>query len=153
MNEQKQPLIIENAYLMFRNFSGEKGQYNKNGDKNFCVRIDDPELADQLAKDSWNVRMLDPKEEGNLPTYYLPVAVSYEYRPPRITMYRDHRSIEMSLDNVGELDAEHILQADVVINPSSWNDNGTWRIKAYLSRLCVVVENDPFAEKYAQYNR
>ena len=48
-------LNIENAHIMFKNFSGKGDQFNRAGDRNFCVRIDDPDFARQLRNEGWNV--------------------------------------------------------------------------------------------------
>ena len=60
-------LVIENARLLFRNFSGRESKYNRAGQRNFCVYIDDPQDAQKLADDGWNIRERPPREEGEEP--------------------------------------------------------------------------------------
>ena len=43
-------LVMENARLIFRNFSGNETRFNRNGNRNFCVIIDNPEQAEELRK-------------------------------------------------------------------------------------------------------
>ena len=67
-------LSIENAHLLFRNLSGREDKYNRAGQRNFCVVIDDPDETQKLIDDGWNVRLLAPREEGDEPRYYIQVA-------------------------------------------------------------------------------
>ena len=60
-------IVIDNARIGFRNFSGKEGQYNPAGNRNFVVFLDDPKFVAKLEAEGWNVRYLKPRDSDDEP--------------------------------------------------------------------------------------
>lgn len=157
---QLQPVTIENAQLIFRNFTGREGQYNDEGVRSFgCILPED--VAEAMKEDGWNVKYLKPREEGDLPKPWLPIAVSYRNRPPRVVLIaKKHNPQTGELDQVrtaiGEdlvmmLDFADMENVDLIVNPFQWGPNamGNTGVKAYLKSIYVTIRMDALEEKYA----
>lgn len=142
-------LKIEEARIVFPNFSGAKKEYNPEGRRNFCVLID-PAAVPKLEAEGWNIKMLKPKEEGDEPIPYLQITVSFDYKPPKIVLITSHGQTILDETTVGGLDLADIAFADIAVSPYPWNVNGKSGIKAYLKTLYVTLNEDEFESKYSR---
>ena len=140
-------VTIENARIIFRNFSGKEDRYNRAGDRNFCVVLTE-EVAEDLVKDGWNVNWLEPREEGDDRQAFLKVTVKFGKNPPRIMVVTERGKKSLDEDGVNLLDWAEINNVDLIIRPYDWDINGKTGRTAYLNSIYVTIEEDPLEAKY-----
>jgi hypothetical protein len=148
MSDQSKTFMVEDARIIFRNFSGKEGQYNREGDRNFAVVLD-PDTAAAMLADGWNVRQLDPREEGDDPTPYVSVSVNFNNRPPRVVLLTSTTRTQLDEASVEILDWADIKNVDLIARGYEWSVNGKSGVKAYLQSLFVTIEEDALERKYA----
>lgn len=140
-------LQIDDARIIFRNFSGEPSKFNRAGDRNFAVVIPEQDIADALINDGWNVKIKPPREEGDTPFMYLPVKVKFNDRGPNVYLKSGNNTVKLDDQSIRCLDDVDILSVDMDIRPYDWEVNEKTGRTAYLQSMEVTQEVDRFAER------
>lgn len=144
-------VILEDVRIVFKNFAGKEGQYNREGDRNFSVVLPD-KVADEMLADGWNIKRKPPREEGEENFNHLPVAVSFKGRPPRLVLIV-HVDGEPRRTNLDEeacemLDWADIAKIDLILRPYDWAVSGKTGRKAYLHAIYATLNQDELEQKY-----
>lgn len=143
--EKRGVLMIDDARIVYRNFSGAGSRYNREGDRNFAVVIPDKEIADALIENGWNVKIKPPREEGDSPFMYIPVKVKFNDRGPNVYLVTGKRMNRLDEESVSCLDDVDIQSVDMDIRPYDWEVNGRSGRSAYLQSIKVTQRIDRFA--------
>lgn len=145
-------LQIDNAHLIYRNFKGEGGKYNREGEKNFSVIIDTEEQYDALLNDvnkygnSWNVKSMPAREEGDIPFMTLPVKVKFNENGPAVYLISGKAKVRLNEQSISILDDIDIACVNLDIRPYDGEVNGKTYRAAYLKAIQVIQEVDRFAD-------
>ena len=148
MAEESKTFMIEDARLIFRNFKGAEGEYNRKGERSFGIILPD-DLANDLLRDGWNVKYLREREEEEGATPFISVSVRFDVFPPRVILLTSTTRTNLDEASVEVLDWADIKMADLICRGHHWDVNGKQGIKAYLQSLFVTIEEDPLERKYA----
>lgn len=144
---------IDDARIIYRNFAGAPSKFNREGDRNFAVVIEDQDIAEALTEKGWNVKIKPPREEGDEPFMFLPVKVKFNERGPRVYLQNDlggRNRVMLDEETVGMLDHVDIVNVDLDIRPYDWDVQGKTGRTAYLQSICVTQEVDRFLDRYAE---
>ena len=146
----KDILQIDDARIVYRNFSGTGSKFNREGDRNFAVVIPDQDIADELVNRGWNVKIKPPRDEDDTPFMFLPVKIKFNERGPKVYLQYGDKTVELDEESVDCLDDVDILGVDLDIRPYDWEVNGKQGRTAYLQSIHVVQEVDRFAARMQQ---
>ena len=143
-------LQIDDARIIYRNFSGAGSKYNREGDRNFAVIIPEKEMADALIAEGWNVKIKPPRDEDEDPFMFLPIKVKFNDRGPNAYLQTGAHMNRLDEESIACLDDVDIISVDMDVRPYDWEVNGKAGRTAYLQSIKVIQEIDRFAARYAE---
>jgi hypothetical protein len=147
-------LQIDDARITFKNFAGRGDKFNREGERNFALIIPTTDFCDALVNDKnkygvgWNVKIKDPREEGDEPFMFLKVKVNFNEFGPNVYLISGNKKVRLTADTVGCLDDIYIDHVDLDISPSDGEVNGRPYRTAYLRSMQVIQDltQDRFAD-------
>lgn len=150
-NGNRELVIVDNARIAFRNFSGRATQYNREGDRNFSLVFPNSEVADAFIESGLNVKIRAPREEGDTPFMHLKIKVNMDSRRPPVIYLRSNGKLrELNADTMGMLDDIDISYVDLEFSVFEWNRPDGSGKSAYLQSICVTQEIDRYLARYAE---
>jgi hypothetical protein len=140
--------LFEDCQLRFINFSGAEKQFNKEGDRNFALLLNEQQAA-AMKRDGYNVKYLTAREEDEADQAYVRVKVSYKSPPgPKVVQITSKGRAELDESLVGMLDYVQFDTVDIIITPYVYNVNGNTGITAYLKTAYITIVEDILDRKY-----
>ena len=136
----------------WRNFTGEKGQYNDEGEYGMTVFLPEGLFYD-MQEAGWYVKHKE-QYAGDEREYQIDVAFEFDKYPPSITMISaDGTSAILNNSNISLLQTADFERCDIIIRPHNWvNKRGESGVKAYLDTMTVWVRA-PRKSYNASFNR
>ena len=143
-------LMIDDARIVYRNFAGAGSKFNREGDRNFAVVIEDEEVMEALVAEGWNVKIKPPRDEDDTPFMYLPVKIKFSDRGPNVYLVTGKHRNKLDEESISCLDDIDILSVDMDLRPYDWEVNGKVGRTAYLQSIQVTQQVDRFAARHEE---
>lgn len=132
----------------FRNFRGEKRQFNDAGKRNFNLVVS-PEQAEELANIGCNVKYLKPRDDDEEEaTPFVKVNVAFGKYPPELYLVSKKSKKLLNEDGLGLLDGVVFKNADLVLRTYHRDEHSC---SLYLQRGFFEIKTDPITAKYEDY--
>ena len=147
---RKDILEIEDARIIYRNFEGVASKFNREGDRNFAVKVPNDEIKDILVQADWNVKIKPPRDEDDTPFMFIPVKVKFNNRGPAAYLRSGETVTRLNEETIGMLDEIDIQSVSMDLRPYDWDVNGKTGRTAYLQAINVIQNIDRFGDMYAQ---
>ena len=150
-------LQIDDARIIFRNFSGTSDKFTREGDRSFCLVIPDTETYDMLVNDTnkygvgWNIKVKPPREEGETPRMHLKVKVKFTDFGPNVYLKTGEKINKLDEESISILDKISMTDVSLDIRPYDDEVQGKPFRAAYLHGMVVTQNVDRFAAMYENY--
>ena len=144
---------IDDARIIFKNFEGRGDKFNREGDRNFSLLIEDPNTAEAMKREGWNVKIKEGRDPDEGPFMRLPVKVKFTDYGPTVYLNSAGNVVKLNEESIGCLDNIEIETVNMDIRPYDWEVNGKTGRTAYLQSMEVVQRIDRFAAKYGNNRR
>ena len=144
---------IDDARIIFKNFEGRGDKFNREGDRNFSLLIEDPNTAEAMKREGWNVKIKEGRDPDEGPFMRLPVKVKFTDYGPTVYLNSAGNVVKLNEESIGCLDNIEIETVNMDIRPYDWEVNGKTGRTAYLQSMEVVQRVDRFAAKYGNNRR
>ena len=148
MSDKKvtEKITLEHVKIIFKNFAGEEGRFNRKGARNFKVVLT-KEQAEKLEDKGWYVQW--PKEGHEDKNPLIKVSINFKSTvKPKVIMVTGKNKTVLDEESVSVLDSAEIDNADLICNPYNWDTNGEFGASAYLSVGYFNCIEDEFYGKY-----
>lgn len=148
VDTQAKTFTIEDARIIYRNFSGKATMYNREHDRNFHAVLPE-DVAQAMLEDGWSVKFKEPRDESEDGFYHIQIKVSFKNRPPRITTITSTARTMLTESMVEILDIVELTTVDFIARGYDWEANGKTGTAAYLQTMFATIYEDELDRKYA----
>ena len=152
-------LVFEGVKLYYKNFGGIPKPGGPATTERSIGVVLEPDDAEKLKKEGWNIKYSNPDEHGKITTY-LPVILRYNKFPPVVEVYTSKGKTVMTEDTVGTLSGAIINTrpdgkpwCDLIVHPYKWETAGGKGVKAYLNKgRFGIMEDHSYARDWDSYS-
>lgn len=142
-------LMVEDAEICYKNFSGEKTPMNDEGKRNFNLVIRDPELAEELTK--LNYRIKPKKSEPNTWTLKVHLNMGSPYPAEVYYITGSGKKVIMTENNIHQFNRIKMKEINIQINGSRRKDARDKFLNAYVDVMVVFGAKDVMREKFSKF--
>lgn len=138
---------INNAKIIFKNFSGKPGMYNKEGDRNFCLLLPDDAAVYFFRRNGYSPTVKPSTSEEGEFFRYIKIKLRFNQWGPTVILKSGDKTTRVDESLVSALDSIRIDRVDMDIRPYQWErPNGESGQTAYLSGMTVYQQIDRFEQ-------